>query len=313
MTLLKRQIDVAFNLGTGAFGGANNPDTVEIKGLRVSAAITETGAFQSELQLKIWGMPLDTMRQLTVLNRLAYSEVRNNTVTIKAGDDQSGTAVVFTGTIKEAWADLSNPPDVVFVVSAFAGLLTAVKPIVPTSFKGPVAADVLFAALAMQITEGEQATPYKLENSGVTAVLDSPYFPGTAFDQIKKAAAAVRCEYFIDTTNRVLAIWPKGQSRGEAIVEVSASTGLVGYPQFTQNGIAFTTLFTPSLTFGQKVRVTSALQVTEIGEDLGNANGLWSIAATMHTLESEISGGQWFTRVECGLLGRPTPIIGTPS
>ena len=306
MTLGPRKINLTFSLGTGSFG-EDGADTLEITGLRTSCQITKAGgASMSTLELRVWGMPLDTMRKLTVLNKLAYSEERNNYVTVTAGDDESGMGVVFTGTIKEAWADASNPPDMQFAVSAFTAGLDAIRPVAPTSYNGPVAVDVAFSSIAAQMVP-----PRTLENSGVQTVLESPYLPGTLRDQALALARAARCNMLID--DQVLAIWPLGQVRDGLALEISADSGLVGYPQFTQNGIAFTTLFTPSLTFGQRVKVTSLLGTTEVGQDLGHANGEWVVASVAHALDAEIPGGQWFTRVECGLLGQAAPVIGTPS
>lgn len=297
MTLVRRKIDLSFTLGTGSFG-EGGADTVEITGLRTSATITKSGGVSmSQLELRVWGMPLDTMQKLTVLNKLAYEQERSNSVTVRAGDDENGMGVVFTGTIKEAWADASNPPDVEFTVSAFTGGLDAVRPVAPTSYNGPVAVDVALSSIAAQMVP-----PRTLENSGVQTVLDSPYLPGTLRDQALAVARAARCDMLID--DNVIAIWPSGQARGGLSLDLSPETGLVGYPQFTQNGIALTALYTPSLVFGQKIKVTSALAA---------ANGEWQVAAVQHSLDAEIPGGQWFTRVECGLLGAPAPVIGTPS
>ena len=297
MTLLRRKIDLSFTLGTGSFG-ESGADTVEISGLRTSATITKSGGVSmSQLELRVWGMPLDTMQKLTVLNKLAYAQERANNVTVRAGDDENGMGVVFTGTIKEAWADASNPPDVEFTVSAFTGGLDAVRPVAPTSYNGPVAVDVALSSIAAQMVP-----PRTLENSGVQTILDSPYLPGTLRDQALAVARAARCDMLID--DNVIAIWPSGQARGGLSLDISPETGLVGYPQFTQNGIALTTLYTPSLVFGQKIKVTSGL---------GAANGEWQVAAVQHSLDAEIPGGQWFTRIECGLLGAPAPVIGTPS
>lgn len=297
MTFTTRKINLSFALGEGSFG-EDGSDTVDITGLRTSCAITKAGgASMSMLELRVWGMPLDVMQKLTVLNKLAYEQERDNSVTVTAGDDESGMGVVFTGTIKEAWADAGNPPEVAFTVSAFSGGLDAVRPVAPTSFKGPVAVDVLLSSIAAQMVP-----PRSLENSGVVVTLDSPYLPGTLRDQALAVARAARCEILID--DQVLAIWPRGTQRGSMVLEISPETGLVGYPQFTQNGIALTTLFTPSLTFGQRVDVKSIL---------GAANGSWTVAAVQHNLDAELPGGQWFTRVECGLLGHPAPVIGTPS
>lgn len=295
--LVTRKIKLSFSLGTGSFG-ADGADTVDFEGLRISCTIAKAGgASMSTLELRAWGMPLDVMQKLTVLNKLAYEQERSNYVTVSAGDDENGMGVVFTGTIKEAWADASNPPDVSFVLSAFNGGLDAVRPVAPTTYNGPVSVETIMSSIATQMVP-----PRTLENSGVTTVLDSPYLPGTLRDQALAVARAARCNMLID--DNVLAIWPLGKTRGQLSLDVSPETGLVGYPQFTQNGIALTMLFTPSLVFGQKLNVKSIL---------GAANGEWSVAAVQHSLDAEIPGGQWFSRVECGLLGAPAPVIGTPS
>lgn len=301
MTLVKRKINLTFTLGQGAFG-ADGSDTVKITGLRASCTIAKAGGVSmSQLDLRVWGMPLDTMQKLTVLNKLSYAQERANSVTVEAGDDVSGMGVVFTGTIKEAWADATNPPDMVFVLSAFSGGLDAVKPVPATSYNGPVSVDVLLASIGAQMSP-----PRSLENNGVQVTLDSPYLPGTLRDQLTEISRAARCNIITEDgpTGNVLAIWPLGQARKSAVLDLSPSTGLVGYPQFTQNGIAMTVLYTPSLTFGQRINVTSSL---------GAATGSWVVASLLHTLESEMPGGQWFTRLECGLLGQAAPVIGTPS
>lgn len=294
MAFVKRVINLKFELGQGSFG-ADGSDTVDITGLRTSCTIAKAGgASMSTLDLRVWGMPLDTMQKLTVLNKLSYSQERSNTVTVSAGDEETGVAVVFAGTIKEAWADASGAPDILFSASAFTGLLDAVKPVAPTSFSGSVDVATVLGGIAAQMTPARS-----LENSGVQTVIDCPYLPGTLRDQALAVARAARCNMLID--EQVLAIWPLGQTRGALELDISADTGMVGYPQFTQNGIALTTLFTPSLTFGQTIKVTSAL---------GAANGQWVVASVTHNLDAELPGGQWFTRVECNLLGHEAPILG---
>lgn len=297
MTLVKRQIKLIFTLGEGAFGD-DGSNSVELTGLRTSCSITKSGGVSmTQLELRVWGMPLDTMQRLTVLNKLAYEQERSNTVTVMAGDDETGMGVVFAGTIKEAWADAGNPPDVAFIVSAFTGGLDAVKAVEAVSYAGPVAVDILMASIGQLMTP-----PRTLENSGVQTILDNPYLPGTPRDQALAVARAARCNMLID--EQIIAIWPLGSTRGGQVLDISPATGLVGYPQFTQNGIAFTLLYTPSLTFGQQINMTSILTA---------ANGQWAVAAVQHSLDAEMPGGQWFTRVECGLLGHPLPIIGAPS
>jgi hypothetical protein len=306
MAFVTRKISVTFALGLGSFG-ADGSDTVTIEGLRTSVSITQAGGVSmAQLDLRIWGMPLDTMQKLTVLNKIAYQEERNNYVSITAGDDQSGMSLVFNGMIKEAWADASGAPEICFVVSAFAGMGASIRPVPPTSFKGPVSADVFFSSIAKLVTDGTSLTPYALENSGVTGTLDNPYWAGTARQQLDKAADALNCNVTIDTVKQVIAIWPAGSARGQNILDVSPATGLVGYPQWTQNGLVFTTLYSPSIVFGQQVKVSSPISD---GVPVFGGAGTWAVASISHNLDAELPGGQWFTRAECYLFGHTAPII----
>lgn len=293
MTFVKREINLAFVLGEGSFGEGDS-NAVEITGLRTSAQITRAGGQNmSSLNLRVWGLPLDVMQQLSVLNILALQQYRRNVVTVTAGDAVNGYGVVFSGEIKEAWVDAENSPDVVFTLSAYEGLTDKVRPVAPNSFKGPASVDVLFSSIARQMQP-----PKGFENSGVDVVLDNGYYPGTLDEQMRKIAEHAKCEYIVE--NNVLAIWPVGGARGGSTLEVNKDTGLVGYPQFSQTGVTLTMLYTPSLSYGQRIHLTSTLG--------SPANGNWLVANVTHNLDAEIPGGQWFTYVECGRDGYPIPI-----
>lgn len=295
MTLVTREINLAFVLGEGSFG-KDGSNAVEITGLRTSCTITRAGGVSmSSLSLRVWGMPLDVMQKLSVLNILAYQQYRRNVVTVTAGDKDRGYGVVFSGEIKEAWVDANGSPDVIFVLTAFEGLTDKVRPVVPSSFKGSASVDTLMSSIARQMQP-----PRSFENSGVDVTLENVYLPGTLLDQAKKIADAAQCQFYLD--DRILAIWPMGKARGSSIVDLNADTGLVGYPQFSQTGVSVQTLFSPTLSYGQKIRLKSALGPP--------ADGDWIVLNVTHNLDAEVPGGQWFTHVECGRDGYPTPIIG---
>ena len=294
MDFAKRIINLQFQLGQGDFGTAGQ-DTVDLTGLRCSAQITKGGSGQwmTSLDLRVWGMPLDTMNKLTVLNKLAYPQQRYNNVTVSAGDEQNGVAVAFQGTIQEAWADGNNPPDVVFHVSAFSGMFERFTPIPPTSYNGSVSASLAFAGIAQQVG-------LTLENNGVVASIPNPYWPGDMGSQIKAIAQAANCDAFIDQPNSKLVIIPKGGARGTAVL-LNSETGMVGYPTFTQNGVQLRSLYKPSLAYKGQVTVQSEFTA---------ANGTWVIAAINQDLESQVPGGAWFTDIECTLIGQEAAIIG---
>lgn len=288
MAFAKRIVDLEFKLGQGAFG-QDGADTVRLEGLRCSVSIAKQGIGYARADVQVWGMTLDLMNKLTVLNKLRFEQQRYNSIVITAGDSKSGVAMCFGGTIREAWADGRQPPDVMFHVSADSAMFELSKPVPPISFNGSVDAALVLNGIAGQMGMG-------LENNGVTATLKNPYWPSSLKSQLEKVCEAANCEYTIDTVGNVLAVWPKGQGRSGASIKVAPDTGLVGYPSFTQSGIQLTMLYNPSIDFGRSIDVES--QFTP-------ANGKWTVVALNHRLDCQVPGGQWFTDIECSFLDHP--------
>jgi hypothetical protein len=79
------------------------------------------------------------------------------------------------------------------------------------------------------------------------------------------------------------------------VVEEGEATGLVGFPGYNDRGIAFTTLFNPSLRVGTPVHLTSTLTP---------ASGTWIPFRIEHHLECEVANGRWNSHVEAE---RPAP------
>jgi len=291
-TFSRRRINLRFTLGRGDFGAAGE-DAVELTGYRVSATIDKTGGVSfTTTNLRVWGLPLDVMNKLIILGRgIAQNARERNTVTISAGDDESGLSVVFVGNIIECWADFNSSPEVCLNVFASAGYVDKLKPVPPTSYKGTVDARTVMAGIAAQMSP-----PVPLEDGGVDVKLSNPYYPGTLWDQALDCAREGQFNLFLDDT--VLAIWPRGGSRGGLIPDIGPDTGLVGYPAHTQGGIEFTTLFNPSIVFGGRVKLRSILSPV-IGDT-------WTPAIVTHELEAEMPNGKWFTNVQCFLLDQPT-------
>jgi len=286
MTYLVREIDVKFRLGTGNFGetGAN---TVEITGLRVSCTIQKNGGVSlSRLAMKVYGLSLSTMNQLSTLGK-PLIDGRNNLVSITAGD-ANGKAVVFQGVIYEAWVDPNGAPEVAFIVNAYTGLLDALRPLPASSFQGPVDAATIVSGLAQQMG-------YSFENTGVTVRLSPSYYSGTGKQQLDAVARDGDFNCFIDDVLNAVAIWPRDGQRGGQVPLISVETGLVGFPTHTENGIMVTSLFNPAIVFGRAIEVQSVLTP---------AVGQWTVFAVTHELESQQPGGPWFTKAQCTVLGR---------
>jgi len=279
MAFKERLIDVTFRLGKGAFGNSGM-NTIKLSGLRTSCKIVKAGgAAMSTMQLEVYGMHLDQMNELSTLG-MAIKLVRVNYVTVEAGT-ADGMAVVFSGTITNAWADLESAPDAPFRVEAQAGLIEAVQPLAPTSLQKAQSVDSIMSKLAQQMG-------LKYENNGVNTMLPPSYLPGSPRDQAKACAEHAGCSWIID--DGILAIWPVGGSRKSNLVPlISKDTGLVRYPAYTSQGVMLRTLFNPAIRFGMTVEVQS-----ELGKP---ANGTWVVYSIDYDLESLMPKGQWFTTI----------------
>lgn len=292
MSFSKKHIDLKFQLGTGDFGSGGN-DTVDLKGLRCSVDLNFTGGMQmASADIRVFGMPLDVMNKLTILNTINYTKGRYNFVTVMAGTDAK-MAMAFTGGITEAWVDAKGQPDVAFHVAAHAGIVDLLRPIPPTSFKGSVDVVTVISAIAKQMNPVRT-----LETNGVSIQLADPYYPGTALAQIQAAVVASGIDYFDD--GATIALYPKdGNRKSLGVVNVSVDDGMVGYPAFSQNSIDATILWNPAVQCGMQANVKSSLTA---------ATGSFNIYQVQHSLDSEAPDGQWFTHLSMNALGTEAPI-----
>lgn len=291
MTLRRRRIDVTFQLGPTTSASdptvTTNPtfaeggNTVTLQNHRASATIKQAGAASmAEAQVRIYGMTPSLMNQLSTLGRVRLAQARN-TISVSAGNDEDGMAVVFQGTITTAWADFKSAPEVPFHVLAQSGMAAALTIVPAASFTGAADVATLMSGFATQMG-------FAFENNGVTARLASPYFPGALLRQAQSCAQAAGIDMVIE--NNVLAIMPRGVARGGQIPLLSPSTGMVGYPSFTGNGIGVQCEYNPNVTFHGLIQVES---------DLPPANGRWRIINLLHDISAETPGGPWFSFMEC--------------
>lgn len=284
-SFVERRITVEIQLGLGDFGESGS-DTVTLSDYRVSAQILKAGAgYKDQAEVRIYGAPLDVINAINTHGSPLYTGIRKNTLVIRAGDTNS-QAEIFRGTIQLAWADFDRAPEAALVVTAFGGLFEAMKPVPPTSFKGPTDVAVIMESIATQMGLG-------FENNGVSVILSNPYLPGTAYDQASEAAEAAGINWTID--GNVLAIWPKDGKRGGSVPLYSPENGMIGYPTYTVPGIRFRAIYTP----GREPQLGGEV---EIQSSLNPASGKWTPIDIVYNLESRTPGGAWEIEVNCFVL-----------
>ncbi len=282
MSFSRKRIDLTISLGTGNFGEAGQ-NTLTLTGLRVMCDIDEMGNEScAQAAVKIYGMTPDHMNALSALTNVAMMQ-RKNMIQISAGDD-SGMATIFQGQIMQGLIDMSAPPDAAVNLLAWTGGFEKYAAAAPRSYPGAASVAQIMADLAA-------AMGYAFENNGVTAVLNTPAFPGTLWEQVRRCADAAGINWTI--SNGTLAIWPRGGSRvTQGVPLISKDTGMIGYPGYATAwmGASVTTLFNPAIRIGGVVNVQSSLVTV--------ANGYWTVRTVAHNLESELPGGAWITRFE---------------
>jgi hypothetical protein len=148
---------------------------------------------------------------------------------------------------------------------------------------------------------------FAFENHGVTAVVNSPYYPGTSYDQLQRVCQASDTDFYFDSNAQAgkpgtLAIVPSGLGRASIPATVlSPTSGLAGYPVLEYSGITIDALFNPNFAGGGEVRVENS--------DIPAANGSWNPYAITHLLESVNPRGQWKSILQCTKYGFALPDV----
>ena len=259
--------------------GTSSEEEILLEGLKCSChTAIYTGYVQGEMHLNIWGMSLETMDKLTTFGPI-MQERRHNEITVTAGEEGKLMPTVYIGAISRAFADMNSAPDVRFSIFANSADQDQVNIVPEKDHKGGIDVALVVADLAKEMNK-------TFQNHGVSFILKDRFYYGTALMQMRECARDANINFSIE--RNILSIWPKdGYKKGTAI-EISPTTGMVGYPTFSGQGVFCTTLYNPEIELGRPVKVISSMKV---------ACGIWNPVGVWHLLETETPQGAWFTQV----------------
>lgn len=281
MALLERIINIEIETDTGTDAQGH----FVITGHRCAVQVKRAGALSlPECSISIWGLSEDLMNRLRIL-QIEWGRIRNNIVTVMAGDKVRGLQNVFSGTIQTASPRMNTQPETLFMIQAVSGYDAQVKFAESYSQKGSVDIDHVLANIAA-------ANGFEFRNYGVSKIVRNPHCKGNAIDQIRELSQAY--DFRGEFNDGVLEVWPKNGSRGGEIPLISADTGMIGFPEDTWNGIVFQCLFNPRIVPGCIVQVESTLKT---------ATGLWQPFSVNHLLASQLPNAPWLTSAECNIGG----------
>lgn len=259
------------------FGDSNN-NQITLEGFRATVDIDKAGGqMMGTLHARIYGVTQSDMNSITTLQYQPGYAIRN-TVQVFAIDGPAET-LIFSGDIVNAWGDYLNMPDVFLQIQAVSVFFGGLQPVPPLSISGGI--DV---AIPMErIADG---LGLAFENNNVHVILSDVYVANTFKEQALELATM--CNFWLYIDDKVLAITNKYESRAGQIPEISAASGLMGYPTFDGLGVNFRCLFNPAITFGGSIKLVT---------DIKQAAGQWIVTSVGYRLDAEKPGGLWMASV----------------
>lgn len=260
------RLQVHLTLRKGTFADGSNSKIVT--DLPMSVTVEKLGPPDfAKCSVEIYGLPLHELEQLTSLafNILQFSR---NYINIYAGDDDSGLSEIFAGTIISSHADFSGAPDIKLVIDGEVGFWGRVIAQGPNVINGTQDAA---AFIKRQVEQAE----FTFTNEGVSATLKNCVFNGDPIAQARAAAVQIGADLIFDDNEAILL--PKNGHRGGDVLEIDATSGLLGYPSVSSNGVEFKSIFHPSFRFAGLINLKTAVP---------KCSNTWRIIKLTHKLSA---------------------------
>lgn len=228
------------------------------EGLAITASGTKyANANQNECEVKITNLDQETRDFLLTETSPFNKNKRRKILTVEAGRKSTGYALVFSGDITNAVG--AQPPDITLTLKAATGDF-AKGDIIATSQPGITPLSNIAARIAKDLGASLtfEATPKQISNYSYT---------GSKIKQIEQLGAMGRVNAYLDDV--ALIIKDFNAPLEKRTRELNLETGMIGIPEFTEQGIKVKMLFDNQTVLGGGINVTSKLNPA--------ANGLYTV------------------------------------
>lgn len=233
-----RIIKVSFEVN-GKLKTYSSPFFITVNGTKYANAL------QNEADIIIAN--LDKTTQDFLLTETTPYNINNTskTITVEAGRESYGTSVVYTGNI--VTSNVTQPPDVGITLKCLTGNFLKTN-VIGVNQAGQATAFQVANAIAQQTNSilNFQATNKNIGNYS---------FGGSAPNQVQFLNNIGGVTAWID--NGVLVVKNANEPLGNTLKLVSASTGMIGIPQFTEQGLQVKFLYDNRTVLGGLMRVKS--------------------------------------------------------
>lgn len=273
-----KTIQVVMAMAEGVFQNGANQITVE--GLPTSVEIQKQGGDERpSCNVTISNLNIDVVKQLTTLSFRPLQRYKNQ-ITINAGDVGTQLQTIFVGDFDNAYGDFQNAPTMNLIVKAIACQHGALMATPATSVDG-------VEQVAKLMEQWATEAGYTLENHGVNASVKNAVYRGSPVNKAKTLAREVNIDLIIDDGKFIIMPMDKA-IEGNAVL-VDPQNGLLGYPQFSNDGIELNMIFNPNLQIGGLIKVESVVP---------RASGTWKVTKINSKLEAYVpNGGSWNSQV----------------
>jgi len=223
---------------------------------------------------------------------------------------QDNFSLIFRGTIKQFRLGRLNQLDSYVDITAadgdeaynFAPVLASV----PAGNNQATIADVLLGAMSKYgVTQGY------LPNLPSNQLIRGRVMYGMCRDEYRDFAWTNNCKWGIQDGAVTMVPYTSYIASGSAIPIISVSTGLIGVPEQTQQGINIKTLLNPSYKIGQLIQLTVGVNTFRRSLDLPSqaeninaalqaqtsADGLYYVMTAQHS--GDTRGNNWYTDMVC--------------
>lgn len=214
-------------------------------------------ANQNECEVKITNLDKATRDYLLTETSPFNKNKKRKILTVEAGRVSTGYSLVFAGDITNAVG--AQPPDITLTLKAATGD-HAKGDIIATSQPGTAPLRNIASRVAQDLgaTLLFQAKPKLISNYS---------FTGSKVKQVEQLGAMGRVNAYLDDT--ALIVKEFNAPLEQRTRELNLDTGMVGIPEFTEQGIKVKMLFDNQTVLGGGLRVTSKLNPA--------ANGLYTV------------------------------------
>lgn len=218
------------------------------EGLAVTVSGTKyANANQNECEVKITNLDKVTRDYLLTETSPFNKNKKRKILTVEAGRVSTGYSLVFAGDITNAVG--AQPPDITLTLKAATGDY-AKGQIIASSQPGvaPLRNIASRVAQDLGLSLNFQATPKQISNYT---------FTGSAVKQVEQLGAMGRVNAYIDDLALIVKDFNTPLTR--RVRELNLDTGMIGIPEFTEQGIKVKMLFDNQTVLGGGIRITSKL------------------------------------------------------